>query len=186
MKSHLNRQRGSTLMVSLIMLVVMSLIAITTFRLGKGNTQIVGNMQHRAEAAAAAQNVLEDVLSHTQFADTPGNAIVNPVGGASNVTYTSVNGGSNPDIKVEVTSTCMSARVIPNNDPTLNWSDQNDAGCLKSADQNFGVAGNDNNNSLCANTLWDVQATATETLSNSQTSLNQGVAIRVPATTVCP
>ena len=39
-----HRQRGATLIVSLIMLLLITLLAISSFTLGKGNLQIVGNM----------------------------------------------------------------------------------------------------------------------------------------------
>ncbi|TLY72603.1 MAG: hypothetical protein E6K46_03125 [Gammaproteobacteria bacterium] len=41
------RQRGATLIVSLIMLLLITLLAVSSFTLGKANLQIVGNMQQR-------------------------------------------------------------------------------------------------------------------------------------------
>src|SRR5437763_142545 len=41
------RQRGATLIVSLIMLLLITLLAVSSFTLGKANLQIVGNIQQR-------------------------------------------------------------------------------------------------------------------------------------------
>ena len=60
------RQAGATLIISLIVLVLMTLLAVSTFNLGKGNLQIVGNMQRQNEALAAAQEVIEE-LDHTKI-----------------------------------------------------------------------------------------------------------------------
>ena len=50
------RQHGITLVTALILLVVLTLLALTTFNLGKSNLQIVSNMQQRDEAQAAAND----------------------------------------------------------------------------------------------------------------------------------
>jgi hypothetical protein len=160
-------------------------LAVTVFRLGKGNNQIVGNMQLRKQTQAAAQQAIEEVISSTQFTQTPTNAVANPCNSNANTTCMSVNGSGNNDVTVAVTPTCVSTRIIPNNDPSL-WNDANGQGCTQGTTQNFGTSGADTGNSLCANTLWDVQATATDSVSNSQSTLHEGAAVRVPATTQCP
>ena len=70
-----HRERGATLIVSLIMLLLITLLAVSSFTLGKGNLQIVGNMQQRNQAFAAAQGAVAAVISSTQFTATPANAI---------------------------------------------------------------------------------------------------------------
>ncbi len=40
-----NRQRGVVMVMGLIMLVLMTLLALTTLNLGKSSLQIVGNMR---------------------------------------------------------------------------------------------------------------------------------------------
>ncbi|TLY59071.1 MAG: hypothetical protein E6K48_12365 [Gammaproteobacteria bacterium] len=56
------RQRGATLIVSLIMLLLITLLAVSSFTLGKANLQIVGNMQQRNQAFAAAQGAVAAVI----------------------------------------------------------------------------------------------------------------------------
>ncbi|HEY0585696.1 MAG TPA: hypothetical protein VGD52_06155 [Pseudoduganella sp.] len=178
------RQRGATLLVGMIMLLLITLLAITSFKLTKGNLQAAGNAQQRDQAVSSAQGAIEQVISSTQFTSTPANAIPNPCGNVPNTSCVDVNGDGVTDVTVGVTAKCISAQVIPA--AALDFTKADDAGCLMGAGQEFGVEGGASNNSLCANTLWDVQAVATDTLGNAQATVNQGAAVRVPATTVCP
>lgn len=184
MKSRSSRQRGATLLVSLIMLVMMTLLAVTAFKLGKGNLQIVGNMQQRNQVISAAQGAIERIISSTTFTTTPANAIPSPCGGVANKLCVDVNGDGVMDVNVIATATCVSAQIIPVS--ALNFAKANDAGCLVGISQQFGLTGATNTSSLCANMVWDVQAVATDVVSNAQSTVNQGVGVRVSATSSCP
>ena len=184
-----HRQRGATLIVSLIMLLLITLLAMSSFVLGKGNLQIVGNMQQRNQAFGAAQGAVAAVISSTRFTATPGDAIPpNSVpaycAAGANTTCAGVNGDNNPDINVAVTPTCDSIQPILVTQ--LDYSNPNDAGCLIGAAQDFGVTGASNNNSMCSNSVWDIQASATDAMSGANYVVDQGVAVRVPATAACP
>lgn len=63
-------QRGATLVVGLIMLVLITLMVTTAFVLSNGNLKAVGNMQFRDEAIAAANLAIEQVIS-TDFTAAP-------------------------------------------------------------------------------------------------------------------
>lgn len=56
-------QRGATLIVGLIMLVMVTLLVISAFTLSGGNLKAVGNMQFRNEAIAAANMAIEQTIS---------------------------------------------------------------------------------------------------------------------------
>ena len=56
-------QRGATLVVGLIMLVVITVMVTTSFTLSTANLKSVGNMQYRNEAIAASNAAIERVLS---------------------------------------------------------------------------------------------------------------------------
>ena len=58
------RQRGTTLLVSLIMLVVLTLFAISAIRTGNVGFRIVGNQQTQKLMEAAAQQAMEQVVSN--------------------------------------------------------------------------------------------------------------------------
>jgi len=59
----IQRQRGATLLVSLIMLVVLTLFAVTGFNLSSVNLRIAGNFQAQKTMEAAAQQAIEEILS---------------------------------------------------------------------------------------------------------------------------
>jgi Tfp pilus assembly protein PilX len=179
MRSRRSRQSGAALIVSLIMLGLITLLAIASFRLGKSNLLIVGNMQERDHALSAAQDGIEQVISSIQFTQTPADAIPNPCG-AANTTCADVNGDGVVDLHVVLTPKCVAIQPIPVT--ALDFTNPQDAGCLIGTDQNFGVDGSASNNSMCANSVWDTQAS----VSNAKYVVNEGVAVRVPSSTVCP
>ena len=63
-------QRGATLVVSLIMLVLISLLVTGAFTMSSTNLKAVGNMQSRNEAIAAGNKAIEQVVS-SPFTDAP-------------------------------------------------------------------------------------------------------------------
>ena len=65
-----NTQRGATLVVSLIMLVLIALLVTSAFTMSSTNLKAVGNMQNRNEAIAAGNKAIEQVLS-SPFTDAP-------------------------------------------------------------------------------------------------------------------
>jgi len=64
-------ERGMTLVVGLIMLLVLTLFALAATRLSTSSLRTVGNMQARTEARSAAQTAIEQVLSSTAAFTTP-------------------------------------------------------------------------------------------------------------------
>jgi len=176
------RQRGATLIVSLIMLLLITLMAISSFTLGKSNLQIVGNMQQRQQAFAAAQSAVATVISTTQFSATPANAVAVPCTVANTICVTNGDGVTHENVTVTVV--CDSIQPIPVS--ALDFANPNDAGCLIGQSQDTGVAGAANSNSMCSNSVWDVQASATDAVSGANSIIDQGIAVRVPASAVCP
>lgn len=187
-----SRQRGATLMISLIMLVLVTLLTITSFNLGKGNLQIVSNMQQRSQTMVAAQGAIELAISTPNFASTPSNAIPipsaaavpSPCSRAANTTCVDVNGDGVTDVTVTLAPSCVRTQVIPNS--SLDLSNPKDAVCALGTNQTFGIAGANSNDSLCADMLWDIQAVASDVMSNAQSTINQGVTLRQLATKDCP
>jgi Tfp pilus assembly protein PilX len=177
-------QRGATLIVSLIMLLLITLLAVSSFTLGKTNLQIVGNMQQRNQAFAAAQGAIATVISSTQFTTAPANAIPAPCGGVANTACVDVDGDGTTDVNVVVNPTCDSIQPIPVTE--LDFSNPNDAGCAIGASQDFGVVGASNNDSMCSNSVWDIQSSATDQMSGANFVIDQGIAVRVASTDACP
>ena len=66
------QQRGSSLLLSLVMLVVLTLLVVSAIRISNSNLKTVGNMQFKNEAVAAAQQAIEQqVLSDVGNFYTP-------------------------------------------------------------------------------------------------------------------
>lgn len=65
------KQRGITLLVSLIMLVVLTLMVVSAIRMSNSNLKTVGNMQIKNEATAAAQQAIEMIIGNVNNFYTP-------------------------------------------------------------------------------------------------------------------
>jgi hypothetical protein len=171
-------QQGLTLVTALIMLVLLTLLALTSFNLGNSTLQVVGNMQQREQSVAAANEAIEETISSTNFFNTPAAALPHP-DGAPNQRLVDIDADGKADIKVTISPppSCVKAQVIKNSD--LRLEDAEDAGCSVGTAQNFGVAGASDGNSDCANSVWDVSAVATDMATKASVKVTQGVAVRV-------
>jgi Tfp pilus assembly protein PilX len=177
MRTH-HRERGMTLVMALILLILLTVLALTSFSLGNSNLQIVSNMQQREQAVAAAHQVIEETISSTRFFSTPEAAITNPCG-APNQRCVDTDGDGKDDVRVALTPppACVKAQSIKNSD--LDLANTEDAGCSVGSNQNFGVAGASDGNSECANSVWEVNAVATDMATQASVKVTQGVAVRV-------
>lgn len=63
LKLKYHRQTGATLIVALIMLVMMSILAVSAINLSTINFKIIGNMQAQKIMDAAAQDAIEQAMS---------------------------------------------------------------------------------------------------------------------------
>ncbi|NML60044.1 hypothetical protein HHL21_02870 [Massilia sp. RP-1-19] len=174
----LHRQQGITLIMALVMLVVLTMLALTSFNMNQSNLQIVSNMQQRDEALAAAREVIEETISSTRFFETPSNVLANPCG-ANNQRCVDVNGDGVTDVTVAITPAprCVKAQSIKSSD--LDLAEPEDLGCSIGANQNWATEGATTGNSTCANSIWDVHVVATDAVTEAQVEVNQGIAVRV-------
>ena len=164
MNVNFKKQEGATLLIGLIMLVLLTLMAVSTFNLGKGNLQIVGNMQFRNETVRTAEKAVETAIS-------------SPSG--VTVATTSSAGGFN----VSVTPTLVQAHVKKNS--VIDLANSAELGCTLQAAQTFGQEGAATGNSLCAKTLYNLKVSAIDTVTNAAVVIDQGVSVQVPADKVC-
>ncbi|MGH8690778.1 MAG: pilus assembly PilX family protein [Burkholderiales bacterium] len=63
------RQQGVTLVITLIMLVLLTLFALSAITLSSSTTKVVGNMQAKKTTDAVAQRVVDQVISEGLFSD---------------------------------------------------------------------------------------------------------------------
>lgn len=143
------RQRGATLLVSLIMLVVLTLFAVTAINLSNTNLRIVGNMQMQAEATAAAQLAIESVISTSDFIITP------PVPQTVDI---------NNDGTADYTVTFSPAPACQYYKPVA----KTDSGVPTKC---FGTAGA----AYCYWTTWDISAVVSDPKTGASTTIHQGV-----------
>ncbi|HSQ82574.1 MAG TPA: PilX N-terminal domain-containing pilus assembly protein [Casimicrobiaceae bacterium] len=170
------RQRGATLVIGMIMLILVTLFVLAAISMSTTNLLVMGNEQARNEAISAAQQVVEQVASK-DFTKFPANVaeVVNPP-------VVDVAGGGRTGYKVTVAPPqCLNS--VPIKLTELYATDPNDVPCFGSAASSAaGVpAGTGTGNSFCSGTQWDISATATDPTNATGTSvtLHQGVSKRI-------
>lgn len=193
----MRRQRGATLIVTLVMLIMLTLFAISAMNTSTTNLQVVGNMQMRHEGLRATQEGIEATLSTTQFLTTPLDAVANPCG-VQNTLCTDLNGDGVPDLTTRLTPApaCKQARTIKVSELSIAGPNSEDVGCLQAQQQGtFAVAGaQTSGDSLCGQTVWEITAQtlnsgAGTATSDVNVSATQGVGVRMKALDVssnCP
>ena len=176
-------QQGMSLVLGLIMLVMMTLLALSAFQASNVNLRIAGNMQVRQETLAAAQTAIEQVLSSPAFIDPatpPAAATVNLNGTSFTVNFTPA-----PACKGIVD--LASEDLVPSN--------ADDLVCIPSSalpGSSSGIflpGGAPSAPSYCSNTRWTVIADVADANTGAHTTLEQGVAVRMSkaeSLTACP
>ena len=155
------RERGSALIVSLIMLTLLTLFVISAINSGTINLRITANQQARDEAKAAAQKAIENFIS------TKANFYPTAVGATTTVSVNNdtTSAGTGNYAVVITTPQCMrAAKQIPGKTTQC---------------QNGAKAG-----VYCWDALWEVQATATSSSTGVSQTVTQGVSITISPTDV--
>ncbi len=169
-----HNQRGATLITALVMLIVLTLLTFSAIRSSIANLRIVGNAQVGEEAAAAAQQTIEQIIS-TNFT-----TVANPV------TVTAVVGSYT--VKVPP-PTCNGSTPILNS--ALDPSNPDDQPCFSSGSANntgiFFVSGVSHTMTVswCYRQKWDVEADVNDAVTGAVETTHQGVALKVAAGTTC-
>ena len=154
MMRSINQQRGSTLLVGMIMLVLLTLLAVSAIESTTSSLQIVGNAQFREEATAAAQEAIENVISNTTFTTT--------IPAQQNI---DINQDSIADYNVTFSPapSCTSYKAV---DTATESSLPKDC---------YGSPGT----TLCYRTTWDVAALVNDINTGANVVIHQGVKILV-------
>ncbi len=174
-------QRGATLLVGIVMLVMITLVAISVIRLTMRHTQVVNNEQLRTEAAAAANFALDFVLN------TPLSEWTGYVGSAGKTEYinlgtTQLADTQDTSIAVKVSSLeCKRGHVLLNKelaDSNGVVTDEANQSCIFSSNGLLKF-GNSSNDSLCIDVLWEMHAQADDKKLLAATRIvTQGVEVR--------
>ena len=145
----MRKQRGATLIVGLVMLVVLTLLVLSAIRSSTINMRIAGNMQMQEEAKAAAYTAIETVISSSTFTTTP-------------PATTRVSIGKLADYPVTFAKpTCVSAYPTVKTDPGLPEECTGSAGLMP----------------VCYWTTWDISASVIDPFSGASTEAHQGVRV---------
>lgn len=143
-------QSGASLIVSLIMLVVITLLALSAINNSTINLRIAGNMQARDEARSAAQQAIEQFASAaTNFSAPP--TLVTPV---------------NIDIDKDGVNDYAVSIAPPKCRRAAVQQPPRSAQCASGVKSGL----------YCWDTLWDVEATATSSKTGVSQVVTQGVA----------
>ncbi len=171
-------QRGATMVVTLVFLILLSILAITAFKSSTNNLRVVGNMQARQEGLATAQVAIERVISSTAFTTNP-DSIRN-----TRIDFNIDNDAQQTaDYAVSFRlPTCYRIRPIRNSE--LNPALATDRTCIRSAAIASGiddaaVSATVSDVSLCSETEWDITADVTDVRSGTAVTVHQGVGVRI-------
>ncbi len=157
-------QRGTTLLVGLVMLSLMTLLAISAFNATSINVRVVGNAQSVQQAQEAAVAAINRQLSSSAFAED-----------AKGTTYSvpaDINQDRVVDFNVAVAPTCYQHAPIRNVDLTTSVEDFK---CYT-----------DSVYSLCGATNWDFQADVVDPVTGASVTVHQGVGMRATTDAVPP
>lgn len=145
-------QRGVTLIIGLILLVLITLVVTSAFTLSGSNLRSVGNMQVRDEAIAAANTAIE-IGIESSFAASLSSATRN----------IDINNDGETDYVVSVAApTCVRA-----------------SNAIKESYSSV-TLGAGMSSSAYWNTIWDFDATVTDTKTGASTRVHQGVRVLIP------
>lgn len=184
---HPNPQRGVTLLVTMIMLILLSLFALTAFNTSTGNMRVIGNMQIKLEALAAATQAIEQTISADFFTTSPDAVAASPV-----LVDIDNNGTTDYTAKISPKPSCFRSRIVKNDElkqpaTAAAWIA---ASALSDVDfkkqwpevacmSNTKGGGGDGENSWCADSEWNVRAVVDDVATGTHVAINQGVAKRV-------
>jgi hypothetical protein len=193
------RQRGSVLLVAMVMLLTAAILAAAAFRGSITSTQVIGNMQWRNEAITAANDAIDRLLSSADFAN---NAVVVTAAVNAAPFQVDINGDGVNDISTSLPVVtvdglaragprCLRAEPIPSKD--LDPTNPADLGCFGTSgagSSGLGVVAGGTvgtvvqSPSLCSNTEWSITVRAVDVVTNTSVDVVQGVGVRVPTTAV--
>lgn len=180
MKAQVNRKEmGSTLIISLIMLIALTVLVVFAIRSGNTNLRIAGNTQSSAEANAAAQDAIEQTIEQVIAVDNP--SLI----AAQNLTVAT--GAKSYAVNVEAMNACLLEVAISSDQ--LSPAKPNDVPCFASVDNGDRAVMADGSLSAvpseCKTQQWEIKAHVDDLATGAKVDQIQGISIRVPSTVTC-
>ncbi len=172
------RQQGLVMVIAMVMLLAVTLMVVTASNLVQSNLKVVQNMESRELARAAALAAIEEASSSLRFTSSPGNVFLSSCGVNNQKCY-DYNGDGKNDVKVLLAApTCVAVTPTKNSDLDVFGSAAQASCYLPPAV-----------NSLCAYSVWEFSATATEAATGAEMTVRQGVSVLTSINkieTACP
>ena len=171
MSARYGRQGGMTLLVSMIMLVVLTLFAITAIRTGNIGFKIVGNQQAQKLMEGAAQQAIEQTISNLGNFDPADPLLVAAATSTARQRVCINAAAGDPPVAVPP-ATCASGTQV----------DVLPVRCISTRRSQYdsltqATATYDNQ--------WEIVATVTDSLTGAKATYHQGVKIRMLSSS-CP
>ncbi len=160
-------QRGMTLMIAMVMLVVITLFVVSMIRLSSTNTAIIGNMQAQKAVEAEAEQAVEIALGSYAFFD---DVIKNQNSWAANqstLAYSALWAAYKPAGAGATAPATQSGTITLYRPQCLYFETARGYSALS------GVAPQD--------TFWDVRVDAADAFTSSTIETHQGIRMRLPA-----
>jgi hypothetical protein len=157
-----------TLFVALIILVMITLLSVSAYRVSNTNLKVVAGMQGRQEALSAVQEVLERVMSSGFFTEQPATVAAEHYG-------VDVSGDAVEDYSVTLNPPPRCVRT----QPVVIGANPTPADLLCAGSARLGSA---QISSYCSDTVWELTGNTSDKLTAATTTVRQGVAVRVAIT----
>lgn len=184
---NIRRQKGATLLVGMIMLVVLTLLVVFAIRSSNTGLQVAGNMQAKVEADGAVSRAIETTIE--LFMSTDDLALIN----------------ANPAMQVKVGDKVFAVAVAkplcemehPILEKDLNAAENpNDVPCVEGSSgfnpvfvedaASAAVVGLSSRPSACKQQRWKLEATLSDPSTGATVTHVQGIGVRVAADVECP
>lgn len=176
------KQRGVALIVSLIMLLLITLVVVSASNMVQSNLQVVQNMENRDKVRFAAYAALEEAISSGRFTESPDTIFATSCEVDNQKCY-DFSGDPTNDAANAITvavsePTCVIVQPIKNSELDV-FNSAADASCYLPPSVY----------SMCANSVWEFEATATDMLTGAEVVVRQGVGVLTTLNridTACP
>lgn len=159
-------QRGMTLLIAMVLLVVITLFVVSMIRLGNTNANIVGNMQAQKAVVAEAQQAVEVGLSSYTFFDDVIQS-KNYWGTKTSLTYAELWANYAPSGALSTPPATQSGSITLYRPQCVYFETASGYSALS------GVAPQD--------TYWDMRVDASDAFTSATTEVHQGIRMRLPA-----
>lgn len=169
-------QKGATLLVGMIMLVVLTLLVVFAIRSSNTGLQVARNLQSQVEANGAAQKAIEFVIGELKLAE------VEDLASLSIPIVPVVFGDKTINVAV-APLICEFERPLRTNTADLNYDNDLDIPCFEGTSGKDSPVGADGlptpELSACKQQRWRIEATVADADTGASLTHVQGVSVRV-------